>query len=1097
MIDGRVKPEGVTKVTRRLGGLVTVVLALAAMALTFGSHAAPVSATVRYSTVPVLDGDLDGNPNTGAWSDAGNWTVPLENGASSPYGSATLYAKHDGTYVYFRIDGSIDVPWTSAGGNHFWLGIQWSTSNSAHHGGGTWDGVFFGLWDGVDYTPQPSYPPWPVDTGGFSRPPAKDTSQDALGATRYSGGSAPYGFTAEWKKKLNTGDASDIAYAADGTTTYYFYVTTDSNGKGSSGGIINHNAGTVNLNTMTFAPPSAPNTPPQVDLTSPDGGEVWSGGSSHSIRWNMSDSETPTTSLKVWINYSSDGGLTYAPIAGAQGLSGLSNPCSFLWTLPTTTTAQARVMVTVLDAKSAAASDSSLANFVVDATAPTVAAFSPSDGATGVSPTTQVRVSFSESMNKNSAEQSFSLKRLDSGAYVTGTFSWLGNDLIFTPASAFAGGIVHRAQVNATAKDASDPGNPLGIVYAASFTTADTSPPTISGVSASPSPQEAGGRVNVSAIVTDNGMISGVWIEVRDPGGALIGNFTAGYDLASGRYFHEAVYAHPGTYGFRVAAQDAAGNWKVVTGTFVIVDTTSPAIQHVPVSQALIDSPIRISALITDVDAVSDARVDYTDVLGVHSNVSMTLVGGLYAFDIPGQPQLGTLTYFVWTTDPSGNAARTPQFTVTVVGTDTTPPSISNLAAVPAIQDAGLSVNISATVSDNIAVQSVSVLISDPQGPVLGNFSMLRLGASDTFYYERTYASLGVHGFVLWATDESSNAASASSSFEIVDRLAPVFRWVSITPAVSEAGQPVNISAGVTDNLAVSSVSVRVRDATGGVLLDQAMAGSPPLYWSEATFRSLGDLTVVLSARDLAGNAATYSGALTIIDMQPPVAVAGADVEVWIGSVVTFDGSASHDNSAIVNFTWSFTYNGTDVVRYGPVTSFMFDAVGQYAVTLTVVDAAGLEGTSHMTVTVTTDTTPPPAPRNVLVVAIAPACLQVTWEPSAAADTAGYQIYRWNQTRTSFDLIAEVPANATSYTDCGLEDDTVYSYWVVALDQYGNLSPPSPIDNGRTTAPSVSLEDASWLYQTVIAILSVLAVIFAALWVGEKKRKTPPELKPR
>jgi len=1074
----------------RFALLAILVLLLASLTLFLGQNAAAVSITVPYAT-SVADADLDGNPATGTWADALSATIPLENGAASPYGSATLYAKHDGAFAYFRIDGSIDVPWVSAGGNRFWLGMQVSPTGTSHHGGATWDGTFFGLWDGSAYSPQPVYPPSAVDTNGFLKPPSKDAVQDAVGKMRYSGSAAPYGFTAEWKKMLNPGDANDLVLAADGATTYNFFVTTDSDGGGSNGGSIGHK-GVTNSNTMRFAVPSGPNTPPQADLTSPNGGEVWSGGSSHRIWWNMSDPETATASLRVWVNYSSDGGTTYGPISGAQGLSGLSNPCSFAWTVPASTTSQAQVKVTVLDAQSSSAADSSLANFAVDATAPTVTALSPLDGATGVSVSTQARVSFSESMDAASAEQAFSLTRVDTGSPVAGTMAWSGNDLVFTPSSALAGGVVYRIQVAATAKDASNPGNPLGGASTSTFTTADTTPPTISSVSAAPSPQQAGGRVNVSAAVSDNGVVAEVWIEIRDPGSALVGNFSATFDAGTGRSFHDAAYAQPGTHGYRISAKDAAGNWNVATGTFAVVDTVPPTIQHVPVTQAVKDAPILISATITDVDAVADARVDYTDVLGSRSNVSMTLNGGLYEFSIPGQTQLGALTYFLWARDPTGNAERTPTYTVTVVGSDTVPPSIFNLAAVPAVQNATGIVNISASVTDNVAVQSVDVVVTDPPGQPVGNVSMSRLGATDTHYDERAYYALGTYTFTVWAVDGSSNAASASGSFRIVDLVAPVFQAVSAIPAAAEAGQVINISASVTDNVAVSEVRIALRGPTGGLLLDQALTASSGLYWINVVPTVLGNLTFLLTATDGAGNVATYSGNVSVTDTQPPVAVAGPDVTVWAGSTVTFNGSGSHDNFAIANFTWSFAYNGTPVLLYGVAAAFTFTTTGRFNVSLTVVDAAGLLGTSVMNVTVISDTTPPPAPGKLAVLSIAPACLRVTWEASAASDLVGYRVFRWNRTRASFDLIANLSADATTYTDCGLEDDTVYSYWVIAYDSTGNLSPPSPIDNGRTSVPVSTVSNLDPLYQSVVAILAVLVLILAVLWFEARGRKRPP-----
>jgi len=233
-----------------------VILFLAVLLAGGVPGATGVSITIPYSAASVADVDLDGNPGTGAWSDAGSWTIPLENGQASPYGSATLYAKHDDANVYFRVDGKIDVSWTSVATDHFWLGMQVSPSSTSHHGGGTWDGVFFGQ---SSIVPTESYPPVAVDTNGFSKPPAKDTAQNDFGQMAYSGAAVPYSLTAEWKRPLSTGDTQDLTFVADGTTAYNFFVTTDSDGGGSSGGAIDHSAIT-NLNTMRFQAPPVPVT---------------------------------------------------------------------------------------------------------------------------------------------------------------------------------------------------------------------------------------------------------------------------------------------------------------------------------------------------------------------------------------------------------------------------------------------------------------------------------------------------------------------------------------------------------------------------------------------------------------------------------------------------------------------------------------------------------------------------------------------------------------------------------------------------------------------------------------------------------------------
>ena len=978
---------------RRACTVLAILLLIAAVPLLLASPAAAVAVTVPYSAAPVADADLDGNPGTGAWSDAVSAAVPLENGEAGAYGTATLYAKHDGTTLYFRLDGSVDVPWTSATGNHFWLGFAVSPGTGGHHGGGTWDGWYFGLWDGADYAPQPTYPPPGVDTNGFGRPPPRDATQNLLGRLRYSGAAAPYAFTAEWKRALSTGDASDVAFVADGAATYYFYVTTDSDGRGSSGGAIDH-ASVTNSNTLRFAAPPG-NTAPIVDLTTPDGLEVWTGSSSHLIRWNMSDAETPATSLRVWINYSTDGGASYLPIPGAQGVSGFSNPCTYPWTVPAVNTVQARVRVTVADAQRATSADASLANFAIDSSAPSMTGVQPPDLATGVNPSTQVRATFSEAMNRPSAESAFSLMRLDTSTYVAGTFAWAGNDLAFTPSGPLAQGIVYRVRVNATARDASDPGNPMAGPFTSTFTTADVTPPSIASATAVPSPQEIGGTVNVSASVTDNGAVAEVWIQINDPGGAPLSNATAAFDAGAGRYFRVISYTRPGTYTFRISARDAAGNWAVATGNFALVDTQPPVIQHTPVTQAVRNAPIRITAIVSDVDSVLDARLDYTDVLGARSNVSMALNGTTYEYDIPGQPVLGTLTYFVWARDPTGNAARTPLYSVSIVGSDTTPPVVANAQATPAVQNASFAVNLTATVTDNVAVQSVSVEVRGPSSTLLGNFTMARLGATDGFYFERTYTTLGLYTAWVWATDTSGNNATAATGFEIWDRMPPTFLSVGASPPAQGMGLPVNITASVTDNVAVAGVRVQVLDPSSAVVLDTAMAGSSGSYWQGFSSSTVGTFTFTLTASDPSANTATDGGSFTVLDTEAPIAVAGPDVTVGFGATVAFDGSASRDNVAVVNFTWSLT-DGGPVVLYGAAPSRVFANIGSFLVTLTVMDAASNTGTDTMWVNVTADSAPPVANagpgQTVLQGSLA------TLDGGLSSDDTGIDNYTWTFT---------------------------------------------------------------------------------------------------
>jgi subtilisin len=104
--------------------------------------------------------------------------------------------------------------------------------------------------------------------------------------------------------------------------------------------------------------------------------------------------------------------------------------------------------------------------------APTTGAVSPADGATAVATGTAVSVTFSEPMDKASAEAAFSLARASDGAAVAGSFSWNGSTMTFRPSAPLAEGTSHRATVAAGARDLA--GNALATGRSWTFTTVRT-----------------------------------------------------------------------------------------------------------------------------------------------------------------------------------------------------------------------------------------------------------------------------------------------------------------------------------------------------------------------------------------------------------------------------------------------------------------------------------------------------------------------------------------------------------------------------------------------------------------------------------------------
>jgi len=127
-------------------------------------------------------------------------------------------------------------------------------------------------------------------------------------------------------------------------------------------------------------------------------------------------------------------------------------------------------------------------------------------------------------------------------------------------------------------------------------------------------------------------------------------------------------------------------------------------------------------------------------------------------------------------------------------------------------------------------------------------------------------------------------------------------------------------------------------------------------YWSDwTTPDDVAPFGIVDNPYDINGTAAAkdyYPQTNNPFIPGRPLANAGADQTVDTENEVTFDGSGSTDNVGIVNYTWTFTYEGYMVELFGETPAFIFEKSGVYNVTLTVKDATNLTDTDVVKITV-------------------------------------------------------------------------------------------------------------------------------------------------
>jgi hypothetical protein len=300
------------------------------------------------------------------------------------------------------------------------------------------------------------------------------------------------------------------------------------------------------------------------------------------------------------------------------------------------------------------------------------------------------------------------------------------------------------------------------------FVIQDTTPPTIIDVTVIPDPQEVFYDVNISADITDNYQLCGVWVEIFNPDGVFVGNLSMLNDSINLRYYWAQNYNLLGTYTFTIWAYDTSDNWALASDTFIIQDTTPPMIIEVealPDPQEVFGN-VNISANVTDNYKLFGVWVEIYDpnesFIGNFSMLYDSLNCRFYwnqSYDI-----IGTYMFTIWANDTSGNWMYASD---TFVIQDTTPPIIIDITAIPHLQEVFKAVNISANITDNYELFGVWIEVYYSDGNPVGNFSMLNDPDTSKYYFNQTYGIVGIYNFTIWANDSSNNWAFSSGSFVV------------------------------------------------------------------------------------------------------------------------------------------------------------------------------------------------------------------------------------------------------------------------------------------------------------------------------------------
>ena len=373
----------------------------------------------------------------------------------------------------------------------------------------------------------------------------------------------------------------------------------------------------------------------------------------------------------------------------------------------------------------------------------------------------------------------------------------------------------------------------------------DTTTPQITDANVEPDAQEIFGTSRVSAGVSDNYALEGVWVNVTDPLDEGAGNFTM--ILLDDVYYYDQTCDLLGFYQFRIWAVDSSGNWNSALVQLRCIDSTRPTVETVATPDPQeIHGEVNISAQVAENHELAGAWVeirDPDDMLLGNFSMSFDPSQGKY-FYLGDYSELGTYSFVVSAVDVSGNwGSETGTFEMR----DTTCPVIEDAVAEPDPQEVHHSVNLTAHVKDNHQLDSVWVEVHDQNEALIGNYSMLLDPITGRFYHFGEYSDLGLHSFVVSARDSCGNWGIGTGTFEIRDGTLP---WANAgTDQFVQQGDIITFDASAsTDNFGISSYEWSFNDGGYNVIL----SGMTVHY----TFMRPGDFLVKLEVRDHSNNSA-------------------------------------------------------------------------------------------------------------------------------------------------------------------------------------------------------------------------------------------------
>ncbi len=208
--------------------------------------------------------------------------------------------------------------------------------------------------------------------------------------------------------------------------------------------------------------------------------------------------------------------------------------------------------------------------------------------------------------------------------------------------------------------------------------------------------------------------------------------------------------------------------------------------------------------------------------------------------------------------------------------------------------------------------------------------------------------------YYFYAEDTFGNCLiGPRKQLQIIDDEKPVF-LMDIADNNATTGDNFSLAAYFRDNIHVSKAFINYT-FDGIKYFTKSMSFIGLEMWNTVIeiFSDAIQLEWYFYFQDKWGNNNITSTRTTVVqDNDAPISYPGNNLRVELGISVVLNGTGSEDNIGIVNYTWSFQYNNSNIILYSSTPSYVFAIPGNYTIILRVQDEAGNEANDSLNITV-------------------------------------------------------------------------------------------------------------------------------------------------